>query len=91
MLATSVPTSALTQRSRRRSRSSGSTRDQAPLQRVGTFPDDASVIGVVGAVPLDQHDDWAAAERRYLSDESMSAIDHDPEKIATKNNAPLAA
>lgn len=50
---------------------------------VGIFPDDASVIRLVGAVLLDQHDDWAIAERRYLSEESMPAIDPDPEEITT--------
>ena len=42
---------------------------------VGIFPDDASVIRLVGAVLVDQHDDWAATERRYLSEGSMALID----------------
>ena len=58
---------------------------------VGIFPDDTSVIRLVGAVLLDQHDDWAIAERRYLSEESMAAIDHHPEEETATTTAALPA
>jgi putative transposase len=42
-------------------------------------------------VLLDQHDDWAIAERRYLSEESMTQIDTDPEEVTTTTTAALPA
>jgi putative transposase len=58
---------------------------------VGIFPDDASVIRLVGAVLLEQHDEWAVAERRYLSEESMALIDHNDQEVTTTEHPELPA
>src|SRR4051794_8975983 len=57
---------------------------------VGIFPNDASVARLVTAVVVETHDEWAVAERRYLSEGSMAKLyaTTDPEPPAKE--APLA-
>ena len=44
---------------------------------VGIFPNDASVLRLITAVCVEQHDEWIASERRYLSEQSMALLgDH---------------
>jgi transposase-like protein len=41
---------------------------------VGIFPDEHAILRLVGAVLIEAHNEWAIAERRYLSEGSMNAI-----------------
>jgi hypothetical protein len=45
---------------------------------VGIFPNDGSIARLVTAVCVETHDEWAVAERRYLSEESMASSSNKP-------------
>ena len=44
---------------------------------VGIFPNDRAVVRLIGALMLEQNDEWAVS-RRYLSLESLSVLSDDP-------------
>ncbi len=44
---------------------------------MGIFPNDAAALRLITAVVVETHDEWAVAERRYLSEESMALL-HTP-------------
>ena len=41
---------------------------------VGVFPNDAALLRLASCVLIEAHDEWAAGERRYLSEASMAAL-----------------
>ncbi len=41
---------------------------------VGVFPNPAALLRLAGAVLVEQHDEWEAGDRRYLSEASMAAL-----------------
>jgi putative transposase len=41
---------------------------------VGIFPTETALVRLAGAVLLDTHEEWLAAERRYFSEASMAKL-----------------
>jgi putative transposase len=57
---------------------------------IGIFPNDASVVRLIGAVLLEQHEDWQIGDRRYFSEASMAKLyperDNEPALELTTSN-----
>jgi putative transposase len=58
---------------------------------VGIFPDDQSVLRLVGAVLAEVHDDWQTTDRRYLSEGSIKLIGQQPKEVTTSDTPALPA
>ena len=44
---------------------------------VGIFPNDEAIVGLVGAIPLEQNDEWAVQRARYMTLETIAALSDD--------------
>jgi transposase-like protein len=44
---------------------------------IGMFPNDAAVVRLVGALMLEQNDEWAVS-RRYMTLETLGSVSHKP-------------
>ena len=55
---------------------------------VGVFPNPAALLRLAGAVLVEQHDEWEAADRRYFSEASMAELEAMKNPIEEVNAMP---
>ncbi|QEY31187.1 IS256 family transposase [Synechococcus sp. RSCCF101] len=58
---------------------------------VGIFPNDAAIIRLVGALLLEQQEEWQLDGRRVFSEQSMAKLDNTSEPVQDRATAALAA
>ena len=58
---------------------------------VGLFPNEASVVRLVGMLLVEQNDEWLAGDRRYFSIGSMKQLDAPPDPLAIGEDRQHAA
>lgn len=54
---------------------------------VGVFPNDQAIERLITAVIVEQHDEWAVSERRYLSETSMARLRQNPPALPATTTA----
>ena len=45
---------------------------------VGIFPNEEAIVRLVGAILLEQNDEWAVQRARYMTLETMAPLSDDP-------------
>ena len=58
---------------------------------VGIFPNDAAIIRLVGALLLEQQEEWQLDGRRVFSELSMAKLDNTSDPAQDQTTAALAA